>query len=129
MWQLVCVALSCDLAVAAAYSSFRRSADSAGRRQYQVQHGSCSYTFLLPEADGCRPPASAYAPSAVQRDAPLDYDDSVQRLQALESIMENNTQWLLKVGGRREGCCPHGRKGEKEKTGGGGARAGESVAE
>ncbi|XP_015988860.1 angiopoietin-2 isoform X2 [Rousettus aegyptiacus] len=97
MWQLVCVALSCDLAVAAAYSSFRRSADSAGRRQYQVQHGSCSYTFLLPEADGCRPPASAYAPSAVQRDAPLDYDDSVQRLQALESIMENNTQWLLKL--------------------------------
>lgn len=124
MWQLVCVALSCDLAVAAAYSSFRRSADSAGRRQYQVQHGSCSYTFLLPEADGCRPPASAYAPSAVQRDAPLDYDDSVQRLQALESIMENNTQWLLKVGGRREGCCPHGRKGEKEKTGGGGREQG-----
>ncbi|XP_066090741.1 angiopoietin-2 isoform X1 [Saccopteryx bilineata] len=97
MWQLVLLALSWDLAVAAAYSNFRRSMDSVGRRQYQVQHGSCSYTFLLPETDNCRAPPGPFVPNAVQRDAPLDYDDSVQRLQVLESIMENNTQWLMKL--------------------------------
>lgn len=72
--------------------------DSTGKRQYQVQHGPCSYTFLLPETDNCRSPSSSYVSNAVQRDAPLDYDDSVQRLQVLENIMENNTQWLMKVG-------------------------------
>ncbi|XP_065756045.1 angiopoietin-2 isoform X3 [Phocoena phocoena] len=97
MWQLVFFTLSCDLLLAAAYSNFRKSMDSIGKRQYQVQHGSCSYTFLLPEMDNCRSPSSAYVPNAVQRDAPLDYDDSVQRLQLLENIMENNTQWLMKV--------------------------------
>ncbi|KAM8932751.1 angiopoietin-2 isoform 2-T2 [Lycaon pictus] len=96
MWQIVFFTLSCDLVRAAAYNNFRRSMDSIGRRQYQVQHGSCSYTFLLPETDNCRSPGS-YVPNAVQRDAPLDYDDSVQRLQVLENIMENNTQWLIKV--------------------------------
>ncbi|XP_067578077.1 angiopoietin-2 isoform X3 [Pseudorca crassidens] len=97
MWQLVFFTLSCDLLLATAYSNFRKSMDSIGKRQYQVQHGSCSYTFLLPEMDNCRSPSSAYVPNAVQRDAPLDYDDSVQRLQLLENIMENNTQWLMKL--------------------------------
>ncbi|XP_075412543.1 angiopoietin-2 isoform X2 [Tenrec ecaudatus] len=97
MWQIVCFALGCDLVLAAAYSNFRRSMDSIGKRQYQVQHGSCSYTFLLPETDNCRSSSSSYVSNAVQRDAPLDYDDSVQRLQVLENIMENNTQWLMKV--------------------------------
>ncbi|XP_036989800.2 angiopoietin-2 isoform X1 [Artibeus jamaicensis] len=97
MWRVVFFTLSWDLALAAAYGNFRRSMDSVGRRQYQVQHGACSYTFLLPESDNCRTPSSPYVPNAVQRDAPLDYDDSVQRLQALESIMENNTQWLMKL--------------------------------
>ncbi|XP_004695701.2 PREDICTED: angiopoietin-2 [Condylura cristata] len=94
MWRLLLLAAGWELAAAAAHSGFRKGGEAAGRRQYQVQHGSCSYTFLLPEADNCRPPAGAY--DAVQRDAPPDYDGSVQRLQALESIMENNTQWLLK---------------------------------
>ncbi|XP_012665305.1 angiopoietin-2 isoform X3 [Otolemur garnettii] len=97
MWQIVFFTLSCDLVLAAAYSNFRKSMDSIGKRQYQVQHGSCSYTFLLPEMDNCRSSSSAYVSNAVQRDAPLDYDDSVQRLQVLENIMENNTQWLMKV--------------------------------
>ncbi|XP_075412542.1 angiopoietin-2 isoform X1 [Tenrec ecaudatus] len=97
MWQIVCFALGCDLVLAAAYSNFRRSMDSIGKRQYQVQHGSCSYTFLLPETDNCRSSSSSYVSNAVQRDAPLDYDDSVQRLQVLENIMENNTQWLMKL--------------------------------
>ncbi|XP_025788837.1 angiopoietin-2 isoform X2 [Puma concolor] len=96
MWQLVFFTLSCDLVLAAAYNNFRRGMDSMGKRQYQVQQGSCSYTFLLPETDNCRS-TSSYASSAVQRDSPLDYDDSVQRLQVLEDIMENNTQWLMKV--------------------------------
>lgn len=104
MWQIVFLALSGDLVLAAAYNNFRKSMDSIGRRQYQVQHGACSYTFLLPETDNCRSPSSAYVSNSVQRDAPLDYDDSGQRLQVLESIMENNTQWLMKVGG----CRPAG---------------------
>lgn len=76
----------------------RKAVENAGKKQYQVQHGACSYTFLLPEVDNCRSaPASPYVSNSVQRDAPLDYDDSVQRLQLLENIMENNTQWILKV--------------------------------
>ncbi|XP_036754116.2 angiopoietin-2 isoform X5 [Manis pentadactyla] len=97
MWQIVFFTLGCDLVLAAAYNNFRKSMDSTGKRQYQVQHGSCSYTFLLPETDNCRSASSSYVSNAVQRDAPLDYDDSVQRLQVLENIMENNTQWLMKV--------------------------------
>ncbi|XP_006866777.1 PREDICTED: angiopoietin-2 isoform X3 [Chrysochloris asiatica] len=97
MWQIVFFTLSCDLVIAAAYNNFRKSMDSIGKKQYQVQHGSCSYTFLLPEMDNCRSSSSSYVSNAVQRDAPLDYDDSVQRLQVLENIMENNTQWLMKV--------------------------------
>ncbi|XP_018423103.1 PREDICTED: angiopoietin-2 isoform X4 [Nanorana parkeri] len=76
----------------------RKAVENAGKKQYQVQHGACSYTFLLPEVDSCRSaPANPYVSNSVQRDAPLDYDDSVQRLQLLENIMENNTQWLLKL--------------------------------
>lgn len=98
MWQIVCLTLSCDLVLTAAYSNFRKSMESVGKRQYQVQHGACSYTFLLPEMDNCRSSPSSYVTNSVQRDAPtLDYDDSVERLQVLENIMENNTQWLIKV--------------------------------
>ncbi|XP_007946257.1 angiopoietin-2 [Orycteropus afer afer] len=97
MWQIVFLTLSCDLVLAAAYNDFQKSMDSIGKKQYQVQHGSCSYTFLLPEMDNCRSSSSSYVSNAVQRDAPLDYDDSVQRLQVLENIMENNTQWLMKL--------------------------------
>ncbi|XP_006773988.1 PREDICTED: angiopoietin-2 isoform X2 [Myotis davidii] len=98
MGQLVFLTLSWDLVPASAHS-LHRTMDGVGRRQYQVQHGACSYTFLLPETDNCRPPAGSYMSNAVQRDAPLDYDDSVQRLQVLEGIMENNTQWLMKLEG------------------------------
>lgn len=98
MWQIVFLTFGWDLVLASAYSNFRKSVDSTGRRQYQVQNGPCSYTFLLPETDSCRSSSSPYMSNAVQRDAPLDYDDSVQRLQVLENILENNTQWLMKVG-------------------------------
>lgn len=98
MWQIVFLTFGCDLVLASAYNNFRKSVDSTGKRQYQVQNGPCSYTFLLPETDSCRSSSSPYMSNAVQRDAPLDYDDSVQRLQVLENILENNTQWLMKVG-------------------------------
>lgn len=97
MWQIVFLTFGCDLVLASAYNNFRKSVDSTGRRQYQVQNGPCSYTFLLPETDSCRSSSSPYVSNAVQRDAPLDYDDSVQRLQVLENILENNTQWLMKL--------------------------------
>lgn len=97
MWQIIFLTFGWDLVLASAYSNFRKSVDSTGRRQYQVQNGPCSYTFLLPETDSCRSSSSPYMSNAVQRDAPLDYDDSVQRLQVLENILENNTQWLMKL--------------------------------
>ncbi|XP_007055110.2 angiopoietin-2 isoform X1 [Chelonia mydas] len=97
MWLAVYFILSCNLVLASGYSSFRKSMETIGKKQYQVQHGSCSYTFLLPEMDNCRSSSSSYVSNAVQRDAPLDYDDSVQRLQLLENLMENNTQWLMKL--------------------------------
>ncbi|XP_077165342.1 angiopoietin-2 [Paroedura picta] len=89
--------LSCGLVLASGYSSFQKSIEALGKKQYQVQHGSCSYTFLLPEMDNCRTSSTSYVPNAVQRDAPLDYDDSTQKLQLLENILENNTQWLMKL--------------------------------
>ncbi|XP_039914978.1 angiopoietin-2 isoform X2 [Hirundo rustica] len=96
MQLAACFFLGCGIFLASGYNSFSKSMETIGKKQYQVQHGSCSYTFLLPEADNCRS-STPYVSNAVQRDAPLDYDDSVQRLQLLENIMENNTQWLMKV--------------------------------
>ncbi|XP_007434022.1 angiopoietin-2 [Python bivittatus] len=94
----LCYFLSCNLVLIAGYNSFRKSIETLGKKQYQVQHGLCSYTFLLPEMDNCRSSSTtSYVSNAVQRDAPLDYDDSIQRLQLLENILENNTQWLMKI--------------------------------
>uniref|UniRef100_G3NTJ9 Angiopoietin 2a n=1 Tax=Gasterosteus aculeatus aculeatus TaxID=481459 RepID=G3NTJ9_GASAC len=64
------------------------------KRQYQIQNGPCSYTFLLPEQDNCQTQSSNYA---VQKDGPGDNEESTQRLEQLEIIMENNTQWLHKL--------------------------------
>ncbi|XP_027754039.1 angiopoietin-2 isoform X2 [Myiozetetes cayanensis] len=96
MQLAACFFLGCGIFLASGYNSFSKTMETIGKKQYQVQHGSCSYTFLLPETDNCRS-STPYVSNAVQRDAPLDYDDSVQRLQLLENIMENNTQWLMKV--------------------------------
>uniref|UniRef100_A0A667X2H8 Angiopoietin 4 n=1 Tax=Myripristis murdjan TaxID=586833 RepID=A0A667X2H8_9TELE len=63
------------------------------RRFHRIQHGQCSYTFILPELDACQAGASV-----VQRDAPpIDNEWSAQKLQHLETAMENNTQWLQKL--------------------------------
>ncbi|KAI4800215.1 hypothetical protein KUCAC02_013396, partial [Chaenocephalus aceratus] len=77
------------------------------RKFHRIQHGQCSYTFILPELDGClggaSPPqteqygVSRGGPSVVQRDSPpIDREWSAQKLQRLESTMANNTQWLQK---------------------------------
>ncbi|XP_028982703.1 angiopoietin-2a [Betta splendens] len=69
---------------------------AAGRRQYQIQNGPCSYTFLLPEQENCRTQSNSYN-YQVQKDGTMDNDESAQRLEQLEITMENNTQWLLKL--------------------------------
>lgn len=66
--------------------------NAAVKREYNIQHGQCSYTFLLPEPENCQ--SDNYP---VQKDGPTDQDESAQRLEQLEMTMENNTQWLLKV--------------------------------
>lgn len=83
------------------------------KRFHRIQHGQCSYTFVLPELDGCQSGGSTSqaehygsfrgGASVVQRDSPpVDGEWSAQKLQHLESIMENNTLWLQKV--RDEYC-------------------------
>ncbi|XP_072307866.1 angiopoietin-4 isoform X2 [Eucyclogobius newberryi] len=88
--------------------SQRRDKSTGGaekrRRLHRIQHGQCSYTFVLPELESCqgrgqvstgvRPGASV-----VQRDSPPppDSDWSTQKIQRLENTMENNTQWLQKL--------------------------------
>ncbi|NXK93291.1 ANGP4 protein, partial [Formicarius rufipectus] len=85
----------------------RRALDGAGRRRYhRVQHGHCSYTFVLPEADPLPCPASpgpapGPANALLQRDSPAGtthgQHGAAQRLRHLERILENSTQWLLKL--------------------------------
>ncbi|XP_046885602.1 angiopoietin-2a [Hypomesus transpacificus] len=75
---------------------YKKTSDTTGKRQYQIQNGPCSYTFLLPEQENCLTSSSTYS-NLVQKDDPAEYDESVHRLEQLESIMENNTQWLLKL--------------------------------
>ncbi|NWQ59895.1 ANGP4 protein, partial [Neopipo cinnamomea] len=85
----------------------RRALDGGGRRRYhRVQHGHCSYTFVLPEADPLPCPASpgpapGPANTLLQRDSPAGTaharHGAAQRLQHLERILENSTQWLLKL--------------------------------
>ncbi|KAA8583864.1 hypothetical protein FQN60_015072 [Etheostoma spectabile] len=74
---------------------------AVGKRQYQIQNGPCSYTFLLPEQENCQTQSSNYN-YPVQKDGPVDNEESAQRLEQLEIIMENNTQWLLKDGMKQD---------------------------
>lgn len=71
-----------------------RCSAAAAKTEYNIQHGQCSYTFLLPEPENCQSQSDNYP---VQKDGPMDQDESAQRLEQLEMTMENNTQWLLKV--------------------------------
>lgn len=87
----------------------QRGPAASGRRQiHRVQHGQCSYTFVLPEPDICQlapmAPEAFGGSNSLQRDLPasrLHLADwraqRAQRVSQLEKILENNTQWLLKV--------------------------------
>ncbi|XP_015218726.1 angiopoietin-2a [Lepisosteus oculatus] len=93
MWNTCLLLLSYTLALGTGY---KKDADSTGKKQYQIQNGPCSYTFLLPEQDNCRTSANTYTGNSLQKDEPAEYE-SVQRLEQLENTMENNTQWLLRL--------------------------------
>ncbi|XP_026882831.2 angiopoietin-1 [Electrophorus electricus] len=91
---------------AARSSAAKASSSTApGRKYHRLQHGQCTYTFILPEGDGtggasCREPntGAQYNVNALQRDAPPPESDfSSQKIQQLEHIMENYTQWLQKI--------------------------------
>lgn len=108
------------LALNFAYLAYLLStAVGSERQQHRVQHGSCSYTFILPEVDHCRPSNDFKVSNTFQRDSPPQASTDAsrptadrtqkerpswqeQKLESLESAMENNTQWLQKV--RRLNC-------------------------
>ncbi|XP_064204472.1 angiopoietin-1 [Anguilla rostrata] len=80
------------------------STSSSSRRYNRIQHGQCTYTFILPENDGsgsaCREAKAGgqYNANALQRDAPqVEQEFSTQKIQHLEHVMENYTQWLQKI--------------------------------
>ncbi|XP_029513874.1 angiopoietin-1-like isoform X2 [Oncorhynchus nerka] len=86
--------------------SSSESSSSSNRRYHRVQHGQCTYTFILPEGDSsggnsCRQGKAATqfnSANALQRDAPpLEQDFASQKIQHLEHVMENYTQWLQKI--------------------------------
>ncbi|XP_069570106.1 angiopoietin-2a [Brachyistius frenatus] len=81
--------LSFCLGVGTGYSA-------VGKRPYQIQNGPCSYTFLLPEQENCQTQNNNYN-NPVQKDGAADNNEAAQRLEQLEIIMENNTQWLLRL--------------------------------
>ncbi|XP_064160763.1 angiopoietin-4 [Anguilla rostrata] len=77
----------------------QRRGGEGRKRLHRVQHGHCSYTFILPELEACRGPDRYGNINAAQRDAPPveSGDGSAHKLQLLETAMENNTQWLQKL--------------------------------
>lgn len=96
-------------------SSSSSSSSSAGsssnnynnRRFHKIQHGQCTYTFILPEEEGARGGScregkagspTTHSSNSLQRDAPPPEPDiPSQKIQQLEHIMENYTQWLQKI--------------------------------
>uniref|UniRef100_UPI0037E8F27F angiopoietin-4 n=1 Tax=Semicossyphus pulcher TaxID=241346 RepID=UPI0037E8F27F len=111
LWSFSAVSDAAGVSGAERGRSQRRGGGGGAERRrkfHRIQHGQCSYTFILPELDGCQgggSPAqseqyggSRGVSSIVQRDSPpTDADWSAQKLQHLESTMENNTQWLQKL--------------------------------
>ncbi|XP_029447737.1 angiopoietin-1 isoform X3 [Rhinatrema bivittatum] len=100
MTTLLSFAILVTVLVDAGCNVQRRGAESNGRRYNRIQHGQCTYTFILPEQDGnCRESTTnQYNANALQRDAPhVEQDFSSQKLQHLEHVMENYTQWLQKL--------------------------------
>eukprot|EP00079_Xenopus_tropicalis_P010900 XP_002936261.1 PREDICTED: angiopoietin-2-like isoform X1 [Xenopus tropicalis] len=83
-----------------AKTSYLKEMENPKKHHHKVQHGPCSYTFLLPEVDNCpSPPSNFQVSNSLQRDAPPHAENQwpSKKLQDLESITENNTQWLQKL--------------------------------
>ncbi|XP_041709016.2 angiopoietin-1 isoform X2 [Coregonus clupeaformis] len=102
-------------------SSMSASTNTNARQYNSIQHGSCTYTFLLPENAGGNRPCwtegegvggsstsqgqGQYQGNTLQGDAPLIKPNipgpapalGSQRIQHLEHIMDNYTQWLQKI--------------------------------
>ncbi|XP_056256013.1 angiopoietin-1 isoform X1 [Seriola aureovittata] len=87
-------------------SSGSSGSNYSNRRFHKIQHGQCTYTFILPEGDGagggsCREAKAGspqYNANSLQRDAPPPEPEfPSQKIQQLEHIMENYTQWLQKI--------------------------------
>lgn len=97
--------LNVDLLVLAFCFSLGTERSAAAKREYQIQNGPCSYTFLLPEQENCQSQSSSGYNYPLQKDGPEYQDESAQRLEQLEMTMENNTQWLLKVKFPRLQCA------------------------
>lgn len=107
--------------------SMSASTNTNARQYNSIQHGSCTYTFLLPENAGGNRPCwteaegvgssstsqgqGQYQGNTLQGDAPLIKPKlpglapalGSQRIQHLEHVMDNYTQWLQKV----RACSPH----------------------
>lgn len=94
------------------------------RQQHQVQHGPCSYTFILPEMEHCQRQKNLEVSNTLQGDSPAQVKSTVSqttlgrtqnrssrqeiKLESLESATENNTLWLQKVRSLVQllnGCC------------------------
>lgn len=99
-WQLALLMASVGLVSSGNVNGQgRRGGGERRRKLHRVQHGQCSYTFILPEMESCQGGVEQMSgTNVVQRDSPpADGEWSNQKLQHLESAMENNTQWLQKV--------------------------------
>uniref|UniRef100_A0A8D2ACR7 Angiopoietin 4 n=1 Tax=Sciurus vulgaris TaxID=55149 RepID=A0A8D2ACR7_SCIVU len=91
------------LLAATATAAQKRGLEAGGPRQVQlIQHGQCSYTFVLPESRPC-PPAPPEAPgssNSLQRDLPPTENLGAwraQRVRQLEKALENNTLRLQRL--------------------------------
>lgn len=92
------------LLVATMTAAQQRRQEANGRWSHRIQHGQCSYTFVLPEPRPClQEPETFGGSNILQRDSAASAlhlgDWRAQRVQRLERALENNTRWLRKVGG------------------------------
>lgn len=88
------------LTVATLTVAHRRGQEVRERRlAHRVQHGQCSYTFLLPEPEACAPETGGTfrGSNSLQRDSLNLVAWPTKRMQHLEKMLENNTQRLQKL--------------------------------
>ncbi|XP_070277573.1 angiopoietin-4 [Myotis yumanensis] len=88
------------LTVATLTVAQRRGQEVRERRlAHRVQHGQCSYTFLLPEPEACAPETGGTfrGSNSLQRDSLNLVAWPTKRMQHLEKMLENNTQRLQKL--------------------------------